>query len=341
MRSSLEEVPWKGSKNASGESAYSEDTLLSKRKRSSMLTHTPDKPIKRGTVRAKPAFSVIVPCYNEEHCIRTTVQSLRNALCNEPPYQLILVDDGSTDRTTVILSELSAEDPELTVLTHDRNLGYGAALKNGIRHATGDVVVMTDADGTYPNERIGELIALSQDYDMVVGSRTGDDVHYPVLRSIPKVFLKAYASWLSGCSIPDLNSGMRAFRRDLAQHFLQIFPDGFSFTTTITLAFLTNRYTVHYLPISYSKRVGNSKIRPIRDTLQFMQLIVRTGIYFAPLRVFGPLILVFCLGFVISLFYDVFVLRDLTERTLLLLVFSTNTVFFALLADMIDKRSND
>jgi glycosyltransferase involved in cell wall biosynthesis len=250
-----------------------------------------------------------------------------------------MVDDGSTDRTPEIFSKLSAEDPNLTVLTHPRNQGYGAALKSGIRYAGGNIVVITDADGTYPNERIEELIALTEKYDMVVGSRTGDYVKHSKIRSIPKMFLKAYASWLVGRSIPDLNSGMRAFRRDLAERFLRILPESFSFTSTITIAFLTNHYSVYFLPIDYSARIGRSKIQPIRDTLRFIQLIVRTGVYFAPLRVFGPIIIFSWLAFAMAFFYDVLVLRDFTERTLLLLVFSMNTTFFALLADMIDKRS--
>jgi glycosyltransferase involved in cell wall biosynthesis len=297
--------------------------------------------IHRGSAKSRPAFSVIVPCFNEEHSIRKTVQGLRSALRGQPNFELIIVDDGSTDESANILKEVVADDPELTVATHQRNQGYGAALKTGIRHATSEIIVITDADGTYPNERIPELVSLSAHYDMVVGSRTGDNVNYPVIRSIPKVFLKAYASWLAGTSIPDINSGMRIFRRDVAERFLGILPDTFSFTTTITLALLTNHYRVFFLPISYAVRTGKSKIKPVRDTLRFVQLIVRTGIYFAPLRVFSPFIVILSLGFIISFIYDVFVLVDLTERTMLLFMSTLSTTFFALLADMIDKRSNN
>ena len=282
-----------------------------------------------------------MPCYNEEFSIRSSVRSLRVSLGDQSLYELIIVDDGSTDSTAEILRELAAEDGGLVVVTHQANQGYGAALKTGIRQSITELIVITDADGTYPNDRIGELVELSRTYDMVVGSRTGDNVEYSILRSIPKAILRTYASWLMRCPIPDLNSGLRAFRRDLAERFLQILPDGFSFTTTITLALLSNRYKVHYLPISYATRIGKSKIRPFHDTLRFIQLIVRVGIYFAPLRVFGPMILILSVSFLASLFYDVFIQRDLTERTLLLLMFSLSTTFFALLADMIDKRSQN
>jgi hypothetical protein len=174
-----------------------------------------------------------------------------------------------------------------------------------------------------------------------VGARIGSNVKYPLIRRIPKIFLKRYASYAAGASIPDINSGMRVFRRSVAARFLKILPNGFSFTTTITIAMLTNGYEVKYVPISYAGRVGTSKIKPIRDTLKFIQLILRTGMYFAPLRVFLPFVGLLLLGFAVSLAYDVLVLKDLTEKTLLLLLFALNTGLFALLADMIEKRARD
>lgn len=202
-----------------------------------------------------------------------------------------------------------------------------------------ELIVITDADGTYPNERIPELVELAKTADMVVGARTAKNVKYSPIRKIPKLFLSAYASWLAGQKIPDLNSGLRVMRRSVVERFFNILPDSFSFTTTITLAMLTNYRRVLFIPIGYSPRVGNSKIRPIRDTLLFFQLILRTGMYFAPLRVFFPLGVLLSCAFLVSLMYDVFVLQNLTEKTLLLLLFGMNTAMFALLADMIDKRS--
>jgi hypothetical protein len=151
--------------------------------------------------------------------------------------------------------------------------------------------------------------------------------------------LKHFAEWLVRRKIPDINSGLRVFRSDTVARFIRILPDTFSFTTTITLAMLTNGYDVHYEPIDYHKRIGKSKIRPIRDTLGIAQLILRTGMYFAPLRVFFPVSLLFGAGFLVSLAFDVFMRSDLTEATLVLLVASTQLGMFALLADMIDKRS--
>jgi glycosyltransferase involved in cell wall biosynthesis len=287
-----------------------------------------------------PTLSVVIPCYNECGALRDTVTQIRTALGDSIGYELILVDDGSKDDTGAIMDQLAEEADGVRALHHSVNRGYGAALKTGVRAASAPYVVITDADGTYPNDRIPELVKLmiEGDYDMVVGARTAEDAKYSWLRSIPKWFLTKYASWITQERIPDINSGLRVFRRELALHYGPILPNGFSFTTTITVAMLTNSQFVRFVPISYSKRVGKSKIRPIRDTVNFVVLIARTGAYFAPLRVILPIGFALGLAFGGSLVMDL-VGRDLTERTLLLLLFSLNTSMFALIADMIDKRS--
>ena len=240
-------------------------------------------------VECPPTFSVIIPCYNEREGIADTVDSLVSQLHDSDGYEVIVVDDGSDDGSDEVLREVLQQHPRVRVETHSCNRGYGAALKTGIRRSSAELIVITDADGTYPNERIPELVEIAKSVDMVVGARTGENVTYSKIRKIPKFFLAGYASWLAGQRIPDLNSGLRVMRRSVLERFLNILPSGFSFTTTITLAMLTNYYAVRYIPIGYSSRVGKSKIRPIRDTLNFVQLILRTGMYFAPLRVFFPI----------------------------------------------------
>lgn len=287
----------------------------------------------------RPSFSVVLPCFNEKDGIERTIIELRGHLSSSGPYELIIVDDGSTDGTSEILATISARDSSLVVITHRPNRGYGAALKSGIRRARSEIIVITDADGTYPNDRIPELVQLCERYEMAVGSRTGEGVVYSRIRKIPKVFLRAYCSWIAGQNIPDINSGLRAFRKSHALKYMSILPDGFSFTTTITLATMTNYHPVAFLPISYSERIGSSKIKPIRDTLRFLKLIVRTGTYFAPLRVFAPLVILMFAGFMASLIYDVAVLDNITDKTILFFLFGMNTGMFALLADMIDKRT--
>ncbi|NJK36731.1 MAG: glycosyltransferase family 2 protein [Oscillatoriales cyanobacterium RM1_1_9] len=281
-------------------------------------------------------FSLILPIYNEEAGLVATLDHLQQAFHRmNCPYEIIAVNDGSTDRT----SELLQTRREIRVIEHLINRGYGAALKTGIRHAKYSLIVITDADGTYPNEMIPRLVALAQSVDMVVGARIGANVDYSPLRKIPKWFLVRFAEWITDSRIPDLNSGLRVFHKQSMEKFLKILPDSFSFTTTITVAMLTNNYVVRYEPIDFYSRKGKSKIKPIRDTLRFVQLILRTGLYFAPLKVFLPIAGVFFSGFLFTLVQDLFVREDLTERTLILLIAATQMGMFALLADMLDKRT--
>jgi glycosyltransferase involved in cell wall biosynthesis len=288
---------------------------------------------------SEPQFTVIVPVLNEEAGLRSTVEALEKSLADGDAHEIVLVDDGSTDRSHEIMLELASENPAIRVLRHPRNMGYGAALKTGIRKARTECIAITDADGTYPNDRLPELVALASEADMVVGARTADDVEYPWIRRIPKWFMAKYASWIVGQPIPDLNSGMRVFRKSAAERLMRILPDTFSFTTTITVAMLRNRDDVRFVPIGYSARLGTSKIRPVRDTVRFFQLILRTGMYFAPLRVLTPVILALGAVFAASVCWDVFVAGNMGDKTVLLLLFTLNTALFALLADMIDKRS--
>lgn len=286
-----------------------------------------------------PTFSVVVPCYNEEAAIEDTVELIHESIKERLGYEIVVVDDGSTDETSAILQNISGRYHNLKIINHHRNRGYGAALKTGIRAARGEYMVITDADGTYPNHRIGEFVELCQDHDMVVGARTGENVTYSQLRAFPKFFLKKWVSWLAGSDVPDINSGFRVFRKDVAEQYFRILPDQFSFTITITLAMMTNYRRVQYIPIDYKSRIGRSKIKPIRDTARFIVLILRTGTYFAPVRAFAPIFASLFFLSLLSMFYDIIVLNDLTDTTLLLFLFSMNTALFALLADMIDKRN--
>lgn len=287
-----------------------------------------------------PSVSVLVPCYNEENAIDETIQKLDDALSSLESYEIVAVEDGSADRTLERLNALKQRFPRLRVIPHDRNRGYGAALKTGMRHADAELIAIIDADGTYPIHDLPKLVHIAKDYDMVVGARTGANVTYSTVRKIPKFFLHRWVNWIVNVKVPDINSGMRVFRKSMAQKFIRILPNGFSFTITITISSLRNNYRVHFEPIDYYQRKGNSKIHPIKDTLRFVQIIGRTGMYFAPLRILAPLIVVLLLGSSASLLYDALVLKDLTEKSLVLLTMLLNVSIFAVLADMIDKRSS-
>ena len=287
--------------------------------------------------------SIIVPCFNESGAIEATVREILATLelSHATTVEIIVVNDGSTDSSRETLDQLVTEldGQPLRVIHHSRNLGYGAALKTGIRRSNAELICITDADGTYPNQRIPELLSMAEQHDMVVGARTGDDVDYSKIRSLPKLILVPWVSFLCGTTVPDMNSGLRVFRRDLAMNFLNLLPDGFSFTTTITICLLRNRHSVVFTPISYNKRIGKSHIKPIRDTARFIQLIARTGMYFAPMRLLTPIAALFGVFFVVSGLHDVFVLHDITDKTILFAFITMNVLMFALLADMIDKRS--
>ncbi|MAF41717.1 MAG: glycosyl transferase family 2 [Cyanobium sp. ARS6] len=289
--------------------------------------------------------SIIIPCYNEKHAIRDTIEWILSVIRDSKlkNVEIIAVNDGSTDGCEQVLNALTKEhhSDDLLVVHHKRNQGYGAALKTGIRRSQSDYICITDADGTYPNDRIPDLIEQisSKDLDMVVGARIGPKVEYSKIRSIPKMILVPWVSFLCGTEVPDMNSGLRIFRRDRSLDFLKLLPDGFSFTTTITICLLRNRYAVEFTPISYARRIGKSHIKPIQDTLRFTQLILRTGMYFAPLRLLSPLIVALATLFSISSLYDLTILNNLTDKTVLLGFASLNVFMFALLADMIDKRS--
>ena len=283
--------------------------------------------------------TVVVPAYDEERGIEGVVRRLFGLELGFPLHVLV-VDDGSEDGTAAVLERLAPEFPRLRVVRHPVNRGYGAALKTGFAQARTKVVVITDADGTYPEDRIAELVAHIDDgADMSIGARTGADVNIPLVRRPAKAFLRHLASFLAGTRIPDLNSGLRAFRRDVVLVYRPILPEGFSFTTTITLAALTNHHRVDYVSIDYAARAGTSKIRPIRDTLGFLSLIVRTVLYFNPLKVFYPLTVLLGLTFLVSLVCDVFIERNLGDKTVLLFVAVVQVLSVGLLADLIEKKA--
>jgi glycosyltransferase involved in cell wall biosynthesis len=282
-----------------------------------------------------------VPAYDEENGIEGVVARLSN-LKFSVPFEILVVDDGSRDGTAGVLERIARTNPHLRVIRHHANLGYGAALKTGFANARHDVLVITDADGTYPEDRIGELLARIDDgAEMAVGARTGKDVHVPMVRRPAKLFLRILASYLAGTRIPDLNSGLRAMRRELVATYRPILPQGFSFTTTITLAALTNGHRVDFVSIDYKVRSGSSKIRPIRDTLGFLSLIVRTVLYFNPLKVFFPIATVIGLGLLASIYFDAVILDppNLSDKTVLLFVALVQVLTVGLLADLIDKRT--
>lgn len=288
----------------------------------------------RSTTAELPPVTILIPAYNEERGIGPVLEEVKRLGL---PGEIVVVDDGSLDHTFEAASAVSG----IKVLRHDVNRGYGQSLKTGILGATHDIIVITDADGTYPNEDIPKLLKFVQSYDMVVGARTGKKVKIPILRRPAKKFLNLLANYLAGVEIPDLNSGLRIFRKEVAREFFHILPAGFSFTTTITLAMLSNGYRVKYVPIDYHQREGKSKINPIRDTLGFTSLIVRTTLYFNPLKVFMPLSGFVVLTAVGLLVFSKLVLHRVMDiSVIVLLTAALQIAVIGMLADLIDKRGH-
>jgi len=290
--------------------------------------------------------TVVLPCYNEQAHVVAEIARINEALEHSSfRYELLVIDDCSTDRTLETVQQAALRYPNVRVMSFHRNSGSGTARRIGSRQARGDIVVWTDADMTYPNERIPEMVELllkDPTIDQVVGARTSEQGTHKWLRVPAKWFIRKAAERLSGAQIPDLNSGFRAFRREVALPYLRLLPPGFSCVTTITMAFLHNGHDIRYVPIEYAKRSGSSKFHFVRDAYRYILQVLRMVMYFSPLRVLMPaaLWLVFIgLGKAV---YDIAV-HPVRISNNTLVIFMTGMIIgaVALLADLIVKSRPD
>lgn len=233
-------------------------------------------------------LSVIIPAYDEAESIADTVQRVRKTMDSaEMEYEIIVVDDGSSDDT----AERAAIEG-ITLIRHPVNAGYGRALKTGIQHARYEWCAILDADGSYPIERLTDLLEYVPRFDMVVGARSGKQYWGSFGKRIARLALLAMVRFIVGVRVPDVNSGFRIFRKDLMLAHSQRISSGFSFTTTLTLAMILDERFVQYVPIDYHPRVGVSKVRMRRDSLRMLQILVQAVLYYNPLKIF----LAVCLG---------------------------------------------
>jgi glycosyltransferase involved in cell wall biosynthesis len=288
--------------------------------------------------QAAPDVSVVLPCFNERDHVELEVKRIRAALdAAGLPYEVICVDDGSTDGTGEVLQAI----PGIRVIRLPTNQGSGTARRVGTHQARGRVVVWTDADLTYPNERIPDLVAqLDDTYDQVVGARRGEAGSYRLMRVPAKWAVRKLAAYLTSSEIPDLNSGLRAFKRSVAEPYLRLLPAGFSCVTTITLAFLSNGHAIKYVPVDYVKRAGRSKFHPLRDAYNYLLQVLRMVMYFNPLRVLMPVALTLLAATGVKLVYDLIV-HDLhvAGSTVLVGLAAFNIMAIALLADLVVRRT--
>jgi glycosyltransferase involved in cell wall biosynthesis len=234
------------------------------------------------------AVSVVVPAFNEEPAIGGLVRALREGA---PWHEIIVVDDGSSDAT-----EAQAREAGAIVVRHPYNKGNGAAVKTGIRRATGEYVLIVDGDGQHQAADAARLVARLGEYDLVIGARsTGTQATQ--MRLLGNAALNWLAGYLSGRAIPDLTSGFRGARRSQLREFLHLLPNGFSTPTTTTLAFIKAGYNVCFEPIEAAQRVGHSKIRLARDGVKFLLIVMKIVTLYSPFRVFLPISLAsFLLG---------------------------------------------
>lgn len=277
--------------------------------------------------------SIVIPAYNEESGISSVIGELHRVLGDYPAQiEIIVVDDGSTDATARAAALAGAR-----VMRHRSNRGYGAALKTGIAAATHEQVIIIDADGTYPASYIPELLEKLQRADMVVGSRVNAGVKIPLIRRPAKWVLNRLANYLTNARIPDLNSGLRAFRRDIVMQYFPLLPDQFSWTTTITLAMHCDKYAIHYMPIDYRARKGRSKIVPW-DAGSFLILILRTSMLFKPLRIFLPIVIVFAAYGFGKLAIDLSHQPNVSASAVLALICALLVLLIGMLGDAIATR---
>lgn len=291
---------------------------------------------------ARPAtldVTVVLPAYNEAGHVVDEVDRISAALkATDYSFEILVVDDGSSDGTGDRVEGL----PFVRLLRFPTNRGSGTARRVGTLEAYGRYVVWTDADMTYPNERIPEFIdhLVDGQSHQVVGARRSEEGTYKALRVPAKWAIRRLAEYLTSARIPDLNSGLRAFSREHALPFLGLLPAGFSCVTTITLAFLANGLFVDYKPIDYAPRAGRSHFHPIKDAYRYILQVVRMVTFFEPLRVFAPLALTLITAGVFKIVFDIFTksLRITTNATMLLL---SGLILFSLglLADLIVRTN--
>jgi glycosyltransferase involved in cell wall biosynthesis len=280
------------------------------------------------------SITLIIPCYNEHpDVLKSTVSELETGL-KSVAYEIIIIDDCSKKYRydDITFSQ------NVHLVRHKINKGYGSALKTGILHSKYEWIGITDADGTYPNKDFNKLIEKAEGVEMVVGARSWKDIS--TLRRFPKYLLTCYAGFLAGYPVKDLNSGMRLFKKETAMEFWKLFPNRFSFTSTITMSCLTNGYEIEYVDIDYYKREGKSSIHPIKDTIRFFRLVTKLSLYFNPLRVFMPLSLFIIILAIIRGLRDYFLNGAFGGLALILFFMAFQVFFFGLLAHIISKTRN-
>jgi glycosyltransferase involved in cell wall biosynthesis len=252
-------------------------------------------------------ISVVIPAYNEAASISKVLESLKSYMRqNNIEHEIIVIDDCSSDGTAG-----AAARPEVAVVSHPVNRGYGAALTTGLKKAKYGHVLIMDADESYPVDDISKLMPYINDFDMVVGARQGAHYHGSPVKRMSRIIFSALLKYVTGEKVPDANSGMRIFKKDVVMQFEDDFCSGFSFTTTITIILLSNGYLTKFVPIGYMSRTGKSKVRHLRDTIRTVQILLHTIVYYNPVKAFMPFSVISALAFALSSLLYIFRRHDM------------------------------
>ncbi len=284
------------------------------------------------TAQELPTVTILLPAYNEEQSIAQTIIRIKQLY---PRYEILVVDDGSSDKTAQ-----QAMDAGATVKSHPYNIGNGAAIKTGLRAATGEWIIMMDADGQHDPDDIARLLAHKDNFDMIVGARTkasDTSLHRDLANSIYNKF----ASYVCKFQIQDLTSGFRLVRKKSALQFVNLLPNTFSYPSTITMAFLRSGHTIKYMPIKVHKREGKSKIKLLKDGSRFFLIITKIATLYSPLRVFIPVSFLFFLAGVLYYIYTFITAHRFSNMSALFLTTSTIIFMMGLISEQITQLRYD
>jgi glycosyltransferase involved in cell wall biosynthesis len=278
-------------------------------------------------------LSAVIPIYNEETSLIKVISRVKEELktigCE---WEIIAVNDGSSDHSLDRLRDIQ----NIQIVSHHNNQGYGASLKSGIKRSRYDWVIIIDADATYPTNKIRELAFHTDEYEQVVGARVEGDCAIPAERKLAKKILNRFAGYIAGCRIPDLNSGFRIFKKQIVLKYWKLFPDRFSFTSTLTMICLTYGYSTLFLPINYFKREGRSSIKSW-DFFSFLGLIAKLALFFRPYKIFILLAgLILTIPLTLTLVYLLGYLQKFPDTSVVILTATAlQTFFFGLIAEII------
>jgi len=282
--------------------------------------------------KKKFEVTILLPAYNEEQVIGQTIGKIHSLY---PDFEILVVDDGSTDNT---MQEAMAAGAN--VWPHPYNMGNGAAIKSGLRTAQGDWIIMMDADGQHSPEDIARFLEYKDQYDMVVGARTKSS-ETSMHRDIANKVYNWFASYVTKFPIEDLTSGFRMVKKSVAEQFIYLLPNTFSYPTTLTMAYLRSGFTVKYIPITTKQRVGKSKIKLLQDGSRFFLIITKVASLFSPLRVFLP---VSAGLFLLGVFYYAYTFCTqgrFTNMSALLFTSSLITFMMGLVSEQISQMRYD